>query len=70
MHPHLLVHLEGILERFTANNRDALDKQFYAQLKHCHSAYHNITPFQILKHLNTIWCPLDFKAKKKLKDAY
>ncbi len=50
--------------------RDALDKQFYLQLKHRHLAYRNITPFQILEHLNTIWCPLNLQSKKKLKDAY
>jgi hypothetical protein len=58
------------LKGVTANLRNALDEQFYAQLKHCHSAYPNITPVQILEHLNTIWCPLDVQAKKKLKDAY
>jgi hypothetical protein len=30
----------------------------------------NITPYQILKHLNNRWCPLDMKAKKELKKAY
>jgi hypothetical protein len=40
------------------------------QLKHRHLAYRNITPFQILEHLNIIWCPLNVQAKKKLKDAY
>ena len=61
---------KGFLKGVTANLRDALGEQFYAQLKHRHSAYRNITPFQILEHLNTIWCPLDVQAKKKLKDAY
>jgi hypothetical protein len=50
--------------------RNTLDKQFYVQLKHCHSVYRNITPFQLLEHLNTIWCPLNVQSKKKLKDAY
>jgi hypothetical protein len=58
------------LKGVTSNLRDALDEQFYVQLKHRHSAYCNITPFQILEHLNSIWCPLDVQAKKKLKDAY
>ena len=61
---------KGFLKGVTANLRDALDEQFYAQLKHRHSAYRNITPLQIFEHLNTIWCPLDVQAKKKLKDAY
>ena len=61
---------KGFLKGVTANLRDALDEQFYSQLKHRHSAYRNTTPFQILDHLDTVWCPLDVQAKKKLKDAY
>jgi hypothetical protein len=49
---------------------DVLDKQYYSQLKHCLMAYHNITPFQVLEHLNNQWCLLDVKVKKALKDAY
>ena len=52
------------------NLRDALDEQFYSQLRHRLTAYRNITPYQILEHLNTRWCPLDVKAKKELKTAY
>jgi hypothetical protein len=36
---------KGFLKGVAANLRDALDEQFYAQLKHRHSAYCNITPF-------------------------
>ena len=61
---------KGFLKGVTANFHNALNEQFYAQLRNRHSAYRNITAFQILKHLNTIWCPLDAQAKKKLKDAY
>ncbi len=39
-------------------------------MKHRLTAYQNITPFQILEHLNDRCCPLDVKAKKALKDAY
>jgi hypothetical protein len=49
---------------------DDLDEQFYSQLRHRLTAYRNITPYQILEHLNTRWCPLDVKAKKELKTAY
>ena len=52
------------------NLRDALDEQYYSQLRHRLTAYRNITPYQILEHLNTRWCPLDVKAKKELKTAY
>ncbi len=61
---------KGFLKGIAANLRDALDEQFYSQLKHRHSAYRNTTPFQILDHLDTVWCPLDVQAKKKLKGAY
>ena len=33
-------------------------------------AYCNITPHQILEHLNDQWCPLDVQAKKVLKKEY
>ena len=46
---------KGFLKGVTANLRDALDKQFYSQLKHRHTAYRSTTPFQILKHLDTTW---------------
>ena len=61
---------KGFLKGVTTNLRDAIDEQFYSQLKHRHTAYRNTTPFQILEHLNSTWCPLDVQAKKKLKDAY
>jgi hypothetical protein len=61
---------KGFLQGIVDNLRDALNKQYYAQLKHRLTAYQNVTPFQILDHLNDCWCPLDVKAKKALKDAY
>jgi hypothetical protein len=61
---------KGFLKGVTANLCDTIDKQFYSQLKHCHTAYRNTTPFQLLKHFNSTWCPLGVQAKKKLKDAY
>jgi len=61
---------KGFLKGVTANLRDAIDDQFYSQLKHRHTAYRNTTPFQLLEHLNSTWCPFDLQAKKKLKDAY
>jgi hypothetical protein len=33
-------------------------------------AYHNITPHQILEHLNNQWCPLNVQAKKVVKKEY
>jgi hypothetical protein len=61
---------KGFLKAAVDNLPDALDKQYYCQLKHCLTAYHNITPFQILEHLNNCWCPLDAQAKKELRKAY
>jgi hypothetical protein len=46
---------KGFLKGVTANMRDVLDEQFYLQRKHRHLAHRNITPFQLLEHLNTIW---------------
>ncbi len=50
--------------------RNVLDKNWYSQLKHIHTAYRNTTPIQLLKHLNSQWCLLDIHAKKKLKQDY
>ncbi len=47
-----------------------LDEQYYSQLRNRLTAYRNVTPFQILEHLNDRWCSLDVRAKKALKDAY
>ncbi len=61
---------KGFLQGIVDNLRDALDEQYYSQLKHRLAAYQNVTPFQILEHLNDRWCSLDVKAKKALKDTY
>jgi hypothetical protein len=61
---------KGFLQGIVDNLCDALVKQYHPQLKHCLTTYRNITPFQILEHLNNRWCQLDIKAKKALKDAY
>jgi hypothetical protein len=58
---------KGFLRGIADNLRNALDKQYYSQLKHRLTAYPNITPHQILEHLNNRWCPLDVQAKKALK---
>jgi hypothetical protein len=61
---------KGFLRCVVNNLHNALDKQFYSQLRHRLTVYRKITPYQILKHLNNRWCPLDVKAKKELKTAY
>jgi hypothetical protein len=61
---------KGLLRGVVDNLRDALDEKFYSQLRHRLTAYRNITPYQILEHLITHWCPLNVKAKKELKTAY
>ena len=50
--------------------RDALDKQYYKQLKHWLTKYRNVKPQEILQHLNNRWCPLDVMARKQIHDAY
>ncbi len=61
---------KGFLRGVVDNLRDALNEQYYSQLKHRLTAYCNITLFQILNHLNNRWCPLDVQAKKELKKKY
>ena len=61
---------KGFLRGVTMNMRDALDEQYYSQLKHVNTAYRNTTPLQILEHLDTRWCPLDVQARKILKKEF
>ena len=61
---------KGFLRGVADNLRDALDEQYYSQLKHRLTAYRNVTPFQILEHLNERWCQLNVQAKKVLKQQY
>jgi hypothetical protein len=61
---------KGFLRGVVNNLRDALEEQYYSQICHQFTAYRNITPYQILEHLNNRWCPLNVKVKKELKKAY
>ena len=61
---------KGFLRGVTMNMRDALDEQYYSQLKNITTAYRNTTPIQILEHLDTRWCPLDVRARKLLKAEF
>jgi hypothetical protein len=61
---------KGFLRGVAANFREALDENWYSQLKSVHTAYRNTTPIQILQHLDTRWCPLDVHAKEILRLAY
>jgi hypothetical protein len=61
---------KGFLKGVENNLCDALDTQTYCQLNYCLVAYCNITPFQILEHLNDWWCLLNVQAKKELQKAY
>jgi len=61
---------KGFLHGVTMNMRNALDEQYYLQLKHINTAYRNTTPIQILEHLDTRWCPLDVCARKLLKAEF
>ena len=44
---------KGFLRGVAANFQDALDENWYSQLKSVHTAYRNTTPIQILHHLDT-----------------
>ena len=61
---------KGFLRGVTMNMSDALDEQYYSQLKHVNTAYCNTTPIQILEHLDTRWCPLYVQARKILKKEF
>ncbi len=61
---------KGFLRGVTMNMQDALDEQYYSQLKHINTAYCNTTPIQILDHLDTRWCPLDVQAWNILKKEF
>jgi hypothetical protein len=57
---------KGFLRGVMMNMRDALDEAYYSQLKHIMTAYCNMTPIQILEHLDTQWCPLEVRTKKQI----
>jgi hypothetical protein len=61
---------KGFPHGVVMNMHDALDEQYYSQLKQVNTAYRNITPIQILTHLNTRWCPLNVHGKKVLKKEF
>jgi hypothetical protein len=54
---------KGFLRGIDDNLQDALDEQYYSQLRHQLTVYRNITPYQILEHLNNRWCPLNVKFR-------
>ncbi len=58
---------KGFLRGMVDSLCNALDEQYYSQLRNWLTAYRNVTPFQILEHLNDCWCPLDIRTKKALK---
>jgi hypothetical protein len=61
---------KGFLRGVVMNMQDALDEQYYSQLKHVNTAYCNTTAIQILNHLETQWCPLNVQAQKILKNEF
>jgi gas vesicle protein len=61
---------KGFLKGTAANLRNALDEQYYAQLRNVRTAYRNVLPRMILEHLNNWWCPLDVQARKQLRQNY
>jgi hypothetical protein len=61
---------KGFLKGTAENLRDALNKQYYAQLCNVCTAYLNVQPLMILEHLNIRWCPLNVQARKQLMQNY
>jgi hypothetical protein len=58
---------KGFLRGVVDNLWETLNKQYCSQFRLWLTVYRNITPYQILEHLNNRWYPLDVKAKKELK---
>jgi hypothetical protein len=58
------------LHGVVASMRNTLDKNWYSQLNHIHTANCNMASIQILSHLMSRWCPLDVHTKKKLRQDY
>jgi hypothetical protein len=52
------------------NIHDALDEQYYSQLKHVNNAYCSTTPIQILENLDSCWCSLNVQARKIIKKEF
>ena len=50
--------------------QDALEKQYFTQQKHRLTKYRNITPNQIMKHLDNRWCLLYVMAKINIQEKY
>jgi hypothetical protein len=61
---------KGFLRSVMMNMQNTPDKQYYSQLKNVNTAYRNTTPIQILKHLDTCWCPFNVQASKILKKEF
>ena len=61
---------KGFLKGVVENTQEALDEQYYAQLKHRLTKYRHTKPQNILDYLNDRWCPLDVMVKKQIRDAY
>jgi len=61
---------KGFLRGVAANMRDALDENWYSQLKHIHTTYRIVTSIQILDHLDSRWCLLDVHTRKQFKQDY
>ena len=55
---------KGFLRGVVDTLRDALDEQYYSQLRHRLTVYRNITPYQILEHLNNRGVPSTLRQRR------
>jgi chromosome condensin MukBEF ATPase and DNA-binding subunit MukB len=62
--------LVGMRKGLTENIRDALEPQYYQQLKARTIGYKKVTVKQYIKHLDDQWCKLDTMAVVQMKNDY
>ena len=60
----------GASRGMAENLRDAMEEQYYSELKHSIVGYKNVKTLQILEHLDTHWVTMNTREKKKIKADY
>ena len=60
----------GASRGMAENLRNAMEEQYYNELKHSIVGYKNVTTYQILDHLDKVWVTMNTKEKKKITAEY
>ena len=61
---------KGAARGLAENLRDAMEEQYYSELKHSIIGYRNVTTLAQLEHLDDKWTPMNPKEKKLIKKDY